>query len=133
MVLGAHVAGAAIEASMLGAAHACANPLTSQFGVTHGVAIALMLPAVVRANAAVAASAYGELMGVPEPDAAEALARRLEALRAAGGLPSRLSNVGIAIDALPALAADALEQWTLRHNPRELSEADVVALYRSVL
>jgi alcohol dehydrogenase len=133
MLLGAHVAGAAIEASMLGAAHACANPLTSQFGVTHGVAIALMLPAVVRANAPVAAPAFGELMGVAEADAAEALARRLEVLRTAGGLPSRLSSVGVPIDALPRLAADALEQWTLRHNPRELSESDLLALYRSIL
>src|SRR5688500_14759196 len=34
MMLGAHLAGAAIEQSMLGAAHACANPLTALFDVT---------------------------------------------------------------------------------------------------
>ncbi len=64
--------------------------------------------------------------------AAEALARRLESLRAAGRLPARLSSVGVASDALPGLAADALEQWTLRHNPRELGEGDLLALYRSI-
>jgi alcohol dehydrogenase len=50
MQLAAFLAGAAIERSMLGAAHACANPLTARFGIAHGVAIALMLPHVVRYN-----------------------------------------------------------------------------------
>src|ERR1700704_617106 len=35
MQLGAHYAGIAIEHSMLGAAHACANPLTARYGTTH--------------------------------------------------------------------------------------------------
>ena len=43
MLLGAHEAGIAIEASMLGAAHACANPLTARYATTHGIAIAVML------------------------------------------------------------------------------------------
>ena len=51
MQLGAHLAGAAIECSMLGAAHACANPLTARFGMSHGIAVGLMLPHVVRFNA----------------------------------------------------------------------------------
>ena len=50
MTLGAHLAGAAIEASMLGAAHAAANPLTARHGVAHGAAVMLMLPWVVRFN-----------------------------------------------------------------------------------
>ena len=39
MLLGAHEAGIAIEQSMLGATHACANPLTARYGTTHAVAI----------------------------------------------------------------------------------------------
>ena len=62
MLLGAHWAGAAIEASMLGATHACANPLTARYGTTHGVAIALLLPHVVRWNGAVAGARYAELL-----------------------------------------------------------------------
>ncbi|MBO0860717.1 MAG: iron-containing alcohol dehydrogenase, partial [Chloracidobacterium sp.] len=50
MLLGSYLAGLAIENSMLGATHACANPLTKNFGVTHGLAIAVMLPRVVRWN-----------------------------------------------------------------------------------
>src|SRR5262249_16180010 len=44
MLLGAHEAGIAIDQSMLGATHACANPLTAEYGTTHGIAIATMLP-----------------------------------------------------------------------------------------
>ena len=51
VLLGAALAGLAIENSMLGAAHAAANPLTARFGVIHGQAVGLMLPAVVRFNA----------------------------------------------------------------------------------
>src|SRR5256714_6007331 len=52
MQLGAAFAGLAIENSMLGAAHAAANPLTAHFGVVHGQAVGVMLPAVIRFNAA---------------------------------------------------------------------------------
>ena len=50
MQLGANFAGAAIEASMLGACHACANPLTAHYGLTHGIAIGILLPHVLRFN-----------------------------------------------------------------------------------
>src|SRR5688500_19112023 len=51
MLLAAAYAGTAIENSMLGAAHAAANPLTAHFNVVHGQAVGLMLPAVIRFNA----------------------------------------------------------------------------------
>ena len=48
---------------MLGAAHACANPLTARYGTTHGIAIAVMLPHVVRWNAEHVGDRYGDLVG----------------------------------------------------------------------
>src|SRR5204863_541522 len=51
MLLGAALAGLAIENSMLGAAHAAANPLTAHFRIVHGQAVGLMLPHVIRFNA----------------------------------------------------------------------------------
>jgi alcohol dehydrogenase len=91
MQLGAYYAGAAIEHSMLGATHACANPLTQHYGTTHGAAIALLLPHVVRWNSAVVAARYAELMRVAGRDvdeevAGDALAARLDELKAAGAL-----------------------------------------------
>jgi alcohol dehydrogenase class IV len=120
MLLGAHYAGIAIEQSMLGATHACANPLTARYGTTHGIAIGVMLPHVVRWNQEVVGDRYGELR--PE------LARFLDALARAGGLPATLREIGAASADLPALAADAATQWTGTFNPRPFDEAAALNL-----
>ena len=135
-LLGAHWAGAAIEASMLGATHACANPLTARYGTTHGVAIALLLPHVVRWNASVAGARYGELLAaigrpVADGEAASALAARLEALAAAGGLPRGLKSIGVPEADLETLAADAAQQWTGRYNPRPFDADAAQEIYRA--
>jgi alcohol dehydrogenase len=134
MLLGAHWAGAAIEASMLGAAHACANPLTARYGTEHGIAVGLTLPAVVAWNAEVAAERYAELLAAcgraPGSDPAATLRRRLTELAAAGGLPARLSQAGVPEADLPALARDAARQWTGRFNPRPFDEAGALEVYR---
>jgi alcohol dehydrogenase len=134
MQLGAYYAGAAIEASMLGATHACANPLTARYGTPHGDAIAILLPHVVRWNAGSAGSHYDELLreagrhnGNGNPG--EALARRLEELAAAGGLPATLTEVGASKADLPALAQEASEQWTAKFNPRPVDAAGAREVY----
>jgi alcohol dehydrogenase len=130
MLLGAHMAGAAIEGSMLGAAHACANPLTARYGTEHGAALAMLLPSVVRWNAPEVGARYAELSGRGSArDAAEALARRLEELAEAGGLRRRLSESGVSKEELPALASDAAGQWTGRFNPRALDAAGALEVY----
>ena len=96
MLIGAHEAGVAIEQSMLGAAHACANPLTARHGATHGVAVAVMLPHVVRWNGSMVGERYGELLRASgrddRGDPAERLAARLVELACAGGLPPRCGS-----------------------------------------
>jgi alcohol dehydrogenase len=128
MLLGAHEAGVAIEQSMLGATHACANPLTAQHGTLHGVAIAVLLPHVVRWNAEHVGDRYGHL--APGADGAAAhLAAHLDALARAGGLPATLRELGVAHDTLPALAADAAAQWTGTFNPRPFDAAGALEIY----
>ena len=91
MLLGSHEAGIAIEQSMLGATHACANPLTARYGTTHGIAIAVMLPHVVRWNSVVVGERYGELLAISgHPvgvNPGDVLAARLESA-GAGGRPA---------------------------------------------
>jgi alcohol dehydrogenase len=134
MQLGAYYAGAAIEVSMLGATHACANPLTARYGTTHGDAIAILLPHVVRWNAESAGSHYDELLreigshhGNGNPGGA--LAGRLEELAAAGGLPATLAEVGASKADLAVLAQEASEQWTARFNPRPVDVAGAREVY----
>jgi alcohol dehydrogenase len=130
MLLGSHQAGMAIEQSMLGAAHACANPLTALYGTTHGIAIAVMLPHVVRWNASVADERYAELMKISGRDGAgDDLAARLDALARIGGLPPTLRELGVAREDIPALATDAGGQWTGTFNPRPFDAAAARDLY----
>jgi alcohol dehydrogenase len=132
MLLGAHLAGAAIELSMLGAAHAAANPLTARHGVTHGTAVLLMLPWVVRFNGETCEPLYRELADSdPGPGAAAALANRLEVLRAAGALPATLRQVDVSRAELHELAKAATSQWTARFNPRPVGEDEFRRLYEA--
>lgn len=132
MQLGAFYGGLAIEQSMLGAAHACANPLTAHYQVAHGVALAILLPHVVRWNGTAAAAMYGWLLGDdPErDDPNERLAARLRELAGRAGLPAQLRTEGVVRDALPQLADDAVRQWTGSFNPRPLTAADALEIYR---
>jgi alcohol dehydrogenase len=127
MLRGSNLAGAAIELSMLGATHACANPLTAKYGTTHGVAIAVMLPHVVRWNAEVVRDRYAELL--PGKD----LAVRLEELARAAGLPRTLTEIGVSRGDLSDLASDAETQWTGKHNPKALDRAAALRLYEAAM
>jgi len=133
MLLGAHYAGIAIENSMLGATHACANPLTARHGTEHGIAIGLLLPHVARWNGPAAAERYAELLAVagrePGEDPAERLATRLTALARAGGLPGSLAEAGVERSELASLAEDAAQQWTGRFNPRPFDAMGALEVY----
>ena len=134
MQLGAALAGLAIENSMLGAAHATANPLTARHGVIHGHAVALMLPHVMRFNSAAAdvAAIYDRFAGILK----ETKVSTLPLVEWVSEIVARSAIPGVngaANDDLAALAADAARQWTGQFNPRPLRTEDYIALYRNVL
>ena len=136
MQLGAFYAGTAIELSMLGATHACANPLTARYGTTHGDAIAILLPHVIRWNGAAAGAWYAELVSASQAlpaavpaAAAEVLADRAFALARAGGLMSTLRDAGAARSDLTDLAREAGEQWTGTFNPRPFDADGALEIY----
>jgi alcohol dehydrogenase len=138
MQMGAFLAGTAIENSMLGVCHACANPLTAHYGLTHGLAIGVMLPHVVRFNAETVGSLYGELLDEAglqngQPDAAEGLAQRLNELLRLARIPATLTECGISRGILPLLAEEANQQWTARFNPRPVTETDILRLYEAAM
>lgn len=137
MQLGATLAGTAVELSMLGAAHAAANPLTAHYGVVHGAAVGMLLPHVVRFNAEAeggsAGSDYAELVaqasGCGGEASSTALAHRLDALLEASGLPTHLSSWNVKRRGLEILAEEASRQWTAQFNPRPLNAPQVLELY----
>jgi alcohol dehydrogenase len=131
MQLGAHYAGVAIENSMLGATHACANPLTQLYGTTHGVAIARLLPQVVRWNKEVANNLYSELLHTAHikhdsANASETLSKRIAEIIKAGSLNDDLI---VTKDDIETLAEEATKQWTGKFNPRELDSKGAREIY----
>jgi alcohol dehydrogenase len=127
MLLGAAMAGSAIENSMLGAAHAAANPLTARFDLTHGHAVSLMLPHVIRLNSSDPAIAaiyadFAAVLGCP-------LLPWLEETIALAKLPLAAIDPAAIFD----LAESATQQWTGRFNPVALDHATLTSLYRKAL
>jgi alcohol dehydrogenase len=137
MLLGASFAGLAIENSMLGAAHALANPLTTHFDVPHGQAVGLMLPHVIRFNAEAVEDQYLDLLSTmpangagPVPETVDELAHFVAALAIKAGLCTKLVELNVEYDKLPQLAAEAATQWTGGFNPRKATTDDFLALYQ---
>ena len=123
----------------LGSVHAMSHPAGAQFGVPHGIANAIHLPHVIEHNAAGGADIadryrdVADVFDVGEPEVGPALAAYLTELIARLGLPTRLSQVGVPEDGIPALVEGAMGDGTTLLNPREMSEEDYAELYRAAL
>jgi len=142
MSLAATVAGLAFGSGGVGAVHALAYVLGTEYHLPHGRTNAIMLPYVVDYNKtgdlnkyARIAQAIGEKTdGLSDFQAAERLVIRLHRLLADIGIPDKLDAYGISADDLPKLVAGGMKQSRLFvPNPRDLTEADVEKIYRSAL
>ena len=140
MLLGSMLAGQAFANSPVAAVHALAYPIGGVFHVPHGLSNALVLPEVIRFNADVCGREYAELAailfpvmaGLNEEKRASGFAPRLAALSLEIGLPPRLRDLDIPADALPHLASEAMKQKRLLvNNPRTVTEADALAIYKA--
>lgn len=131
MLFGAHLAGQAFTNAPVAAVHALAYPLGGHFGVPHGLSNSLVLPEVVRFNMPSAQHLYAELAPLISTEAKLdiALSRLIDDLE----LPTTLREVGVSEGDLTMLASDAmLQQRLLVNNPREVTEADALAIYQQV-
>ncbi len=137
MLLGAMFAGQSFANSPVAAVHALAYPLGGQFHIPHGLSNALMLGSVLGFNVSEAAHLYaelGEVLGISRSGRTDVDARNfidgLLFLVRESGAPSRLRDVGVTAESLPALARDAIKQTRLlQNNPVPLDEAAILAIY----
>jgi alcohol dehydrogenase len=139
VLLGASHAGAAIERSMLGAAHSMANPLTASRGVVHGMAVGMVLPGIMKFNALdpKTNSIYADVSrnaGLASPassdqEATQVLIARVNRILELAKFPSSLDEFGFAQSDVQSLAKDASEQWTANFNPRPVTLRDFENLY----
>ena len=137
--LGSFYAGISITNAGTGLCHAMAYPLGSAYHVPHGMANALLLPAVLEYNMpgdlskmARVAQAMGEpLDGRSDREAARMGVDSVRQLCKDVGLPAGLRDVGVPEDALPGFVEGALSaQRLITNNPRVPDQAAVLRIYR---
>jgi len=141
MLLGSMMAGQAFANSPVAAVHALAYPIGGHFHVPHGLSNALVLPYVLRFNAEVAPKPYAEIAAFTFPELAKitdekeranAFCEAMADLSKRCGLQQTLREMDIPPDFLPKLASDAMNQTRLLvNNPRELTEADALNIYKA--
>lgn len=143
MLLGAMLAGQAFANAPVAAVHALAYPIGGIFHVPHGLSNALVLPHVLRFNAAVAEAEYAELAEIVTPHTrgqgsqearAQGLIVAMQQIAADAGIQTRLQQVGISAGDIDRLADDAMLQTRLlSNNPREVTRQDAYAIYSAAL
>ena len=140
MMLGSTLAGIAFAWAKLGDVHAMSHPVSGFFGVAHGVANAILLPAIVEFNALADNGRYRKIYnyitnGKKADDSfvPQMLVDELRKLNRELGIPAKLSDVGVTEDKIPEMVADTMKSGNVLVNPRQTTPKDVEALYRSLL
>jgi alcohol dehydrogenase class IV len=138
MSLAATLAGLAFGSGGLGAVHALAYPLGTEYHMTHGRTNAIMLPHVMRFNlpgsldkyARMAALMGRDVAGLPPLAAAGQAVEAVQELLLSVRVSFRIADYGIARGDLPKLVQGAMKQARLFvPNPRDLGADDVRSLY----
>jgi alcohol dehydrogenase class IV len=140
MLIGAHLAGAALATVNMAIHHGLCHILGGTARVPHGIANAIILPHAMRFNLDVAApelARAAEVMGLEREDKTDAQMAQagieyVENLIRGLSLPQRLRDAGVAENNLPKLAALAFNSATVQNNPRRLASAqEAEALFRA--
>jgi len=137
MMLVAAAMGAVSFQKDLGAAHSLSHPLSSEFGIQHGLANAIALPAVVRFNGQRDSAQYERVavaLGCVESpaDPASWVADFLRELNHSIGITQRLRDLNVPRENLPELAIQAIEDGCHLSNPRQCTEEDMLRLYEEI-
>lgn len=140
MITGSLFAGIAFSWARLGDVHAMSHPVSAYFDVPHGVANAILLPAIVEYNALADRGKYLKLFNyISLTPASEAefepfmLVDLLTELNEQLGIPGSLGEVGVTADKFDAMADDAMKSGNIAVNPRSTTKKDVLSLYEKAL
>ncbi|MCD8296036.1 MAG: lactaldehyde reductase [Prevotella sp.] len=141
MALAQYIAAQAFSNVGLGLVHGMAHPMGALFDIPHGVANALLLPTIMEFNMPCCIEKFGviaktmgvDINGMSPEQAAQAACDTVKALAIRVGIPQHLSDLGIKECDIPALAAQAINDVCTPGNPRDVTEQEIVDLYKKVL
>ena len=140
MMLGSNFAGFAFAWAGLGVVHAMSHPVGGYFNVAHGLANSIILPVVLAYNALADHGRYEKIYqyirkerGPIQSFRPEMLVEEIKQLNVDLGIPSKLSDVGVTADLIPAMAEDAMKNNNIPINPRQTTKADIIALFNQLM
>ena len=142
MLLGSYFGGACIATSSTVAVHALSYPLGGKYHIPHGLSNAILLPDVMKFNLdaceekfANVAKAMGlNVQGCTQREAAEIMIEELYALIRDLEIKCDLKAVGITDDVLDELVDSAFSvRRLLDNNPKEMTKADIRAIYQKII
>lgn len=138
MALAQYIAGMGFSNVGLGLVHGMAHPLGAYFDIPHGVANALLLPIVMKHNAAFCVEKYGriaEVMGVntfgySKIESAQAAVDAVKALAVKVGIPEKLRDLNVTEASLEKLAFSAFNDICTPGNPRDVTLDEILSIYK---
>jgi len=132
MALSSHLTG--IEMSNIGntAIHPLSYPVTLDYGVPHGFACAIFLPAVIRFNTEAIENRFETLLRLLNLSSVEAFADRVESLMDRLKAPKRLGELGVTKEAIPEIVKRGMGRSTA-WNPRPMTEEDLIRICQTLL
>lgn len=141
MALAQYIAAQAFSNVGLGLVHGMAHPMGALHDIPHGVANALLLPTIMEFNMPKCVEKYGviartmgvDTTGMTAEEAAKAAVEAVRALSVRVGIPQHLTEIGITEKDIPALAEQAIADVCTPGNPRDVTEAEIIELYKKVL
>lgn len=133
-----YIAGMGFSNVGLGIVHSMAHSLGAYFDVPHGLANALLLPYVLKFNGEVCpelfknmGNAFGiDMNGLEGMDAVNKVVEAVRSLAIKVGIPQTLEEISIPYDSLPKLAHQAINDVCTGGNPRNVTEEDILNLYK---
>lgn len=139
MMVGSTFAGFAFAWARLGNIHALSHPVSAYYHVAHGVANAILMPAIVEFNALADKDGkyekiYNFLSGESKPVKdfkPYMLADLIRKLNAELGIPKGLAEVGVKEEGFEAMANDAIKSGNILVNPRQTTLKDCIDLYKA--
>jgi alcohol dehydrogenase class IV len=138
--IGSYYGGLCLGPVNTSAVHALSYPLGGEFHIPHGLANAILLPAVFEFNApadpikhAHIAAAIGVDSSLPQTEMIRLAVEKLTELLVACNVPTKLSALGIDKSSVDGLATKAMGvQRLLKNNPRELTLEDAKSIYHKL-
>jgi alcohol dehydrogenase len=132
MLIAATLAGAAFSNAQVGMVHALAHCIGARFGVSHGIAISILLPYCILYNldacpdryARIAEAMGKEVKGMEPLKAGEQAAAAIWEFTKAIGMPQTLREVNVEESGLIECANDALMDGSIVYNPKPAFDPD---------